>query len=152
MNKDKLQEIISRLNRFRTLNDSDVEETVLWLNMAWLVAEGEESSNHSRAKDTPNEEFRLCSLADLRNKIGITQEALAQRMHERGRGSVHQGEVLKIERGYNSPTVSRLKDYVEALGYTLNIIATKDDGSYSLDVQALTRSRTKDARKKDKGE
>lgn len=152
MNKDKLQEIISRLNRFRTLNDSDVEETVLWLNMAWLVAEGEEGSNHSRAKDTPSEELRLCSLADLRNKVGITQEALAQRMHERGRGSGHQGEVLKIERGYNSPTVSRLKDYVEALGYTLNIIATKDDGSYSLGVQALTRSRTKDARKKDKGE
>ena len=59
---------------------------------------------------------------------------------------------MKIERGYNSPTVSRLKDYVEALGYTLNISATKDDGSYLLDVQALTRSRTKDARKKDKGE
>ena len=148
MNKDKLQEIISRLNRFRTLNDSDVEEAVLWLNIAWLTAEAEMGSNHSRAKDTPSEELRLCSLADLRNKIGITQESLAQRMHERGRGAGHQGEVLKIERGYNSPTVSRLKDYIEALGYTLDIIATKDGSPYPLDVQALTRSRIKDARKK----
>ncbi len=148
MNKDKLQEIISRLNRFRTLNDSDVEEAVLWLNIAWLTVESELGSNHSRAKDTPSEEFRLCSLADLRNKVGITQEALAQRMHERGRGGGYQNEVMRAERGYNSPTVSRLKDYVEALGYTLDIIATKDGSPYPLNVNALTRSRTKDARKK----
>jgi len=150
MDTTQLERIILQLNRFGTINREDHREVLIWLNLALLVAQEEFSPNPPRAKDAPSEEFRLCSLADLRNKIGITQEALAQRMHERGRGAGLQGEVLKIERGYNSPTVSRLKDYVEALGYTLDIIATKDGGSYPLDVQALTRSRTKDARKKDK--
>lgn len=148
MDIQKLESIIWHINRYQKIPDDALQDTLIALNLALLVAQEE----LPRTKDTPSEEFRLCSLADLRNKIGITQESLAQRMHERGRGAGHQGEVLKIERGYNSPTVSRLKDYVEALGYTLDIIATKDGSAYPLDVPALTRSRTKDARKKDKGE
>lgn len=146
MDTKKLENIIWHVNRYQKIPDDAIQDTLIALNLALLVSQEE----LPRAKDTPSEELRLCSLADLRNKVGITQEALAQRMHERGRGAGHQGEVLKIERGYNSPTVSRLKDYVEALGHTLDIIATKDGSSYPLDVQALTRSRTKDARKKDK--
>jgi hypothetical protein len=51
MNEEKLQEIINRLNRFRTLNDSDVDETVLWLNMAWLVADGEIALKYRNIKN-----------------------------------------------------------------------------------------------------
>ncbi len=148
MNIQKLESIIWHINRYQKIPDDALQDIFFALNLALLVAQEE----LPRAKDTPSEEFRLCGLADLRNKVGITQEALAQRMHERGRGAGHQGEVLKIERGYNSPTISRLKDYVEALGYTLDIIASKDGSPYPLDVNELTRSRAKDARKKDKGE
>lgn len=148
MDTKKLENIIWHINRYQKIPDDALQDTLIALNLALLVAQEE----LPRAKDTPSEELRLCSLADLRNKVGITQEALAQRMHERGRGGGYQNEVMRAERGYNSPTVSRLKDYVEALGYTLDIIATKDGSPYPLDVQALTRSRTKDARKKDKGE
>lgn len=148
MDTKKLEEIIWHVNRYQKIPDDAIQDTLIALNIALLVAQEE----LPRAKDTPSEEFRLCSLADLRNKVGITQETLAQRMHERGRGGGYQNEVMRAERGYNSPTVSRLKDYVEALGYTLDIIASKDGSPYPLDVNALTRSRIKDARKKDKGE
>jgi hypothetical protein len=144
MNIQKLESIIWHINRYQKIPDDALQDTLIALNLALLVSQEE----LPRAKDTPSEEFRLCGLADLRNKVGITQEALAQRMRENGREIKFQGDIMKLERGYNSPTVSRLKDYVEALGYTLNISATKDDGSYPLDVNALTRSRTKDARKK----
>lgn len=86
-------------------------------------------------------------LKEIRCNVGITQDVLAQRMRERGRGT-NQGDIMKIENSYNSPTISRLRDYVESLGMTLEISAKNDQGSYLLDLDDLTRSRTKDARKK----
>ena len=144
MDTKKLEEIIWHINRYQKIPDDALQDTLIALNLALLVSQEE----LPRAKDTPSEELRLCSLADLRNKVGITQEALAQRMRENGREIKFQGDIMKLERGYNSPTVSRLKDYIEALGYTLDIIATNDGSPYPLDVNALTRSRIKDARKK----
>lgn len=148
MNKNKLQEIISRLNRFRTLNDSDVEEAVLWLNAALILIE-EQGSNLPRAKDTRDSPIQKLTLTEFRNMVGISQQAHAERMRELGRGNGFQGAIMQMERSYNSPTVSRLNDYLEALGFTLEMIASNDSGSYLMDVGALTRSRAKDARKKD---
>lgn len=143
---DKLEKIIYELNHTKKIPDDAINDALTALNMVLLLLQEDETPP---VKDDFDEKFRFHTLADLRHKVGITQSSLAQRIRERGRSAGLQGEVLKIERGYNSPTVSRLNDYLEALGFTLEMIASNDSGFYLMDVGALTRSRTKDARKKD---
>lgn len=55
MDIDKIKTITSRLIRFRTLNDSDIDEVILWLNVAIILIE-EDGSNLPRGKDTNKHE------------------------------------------------------------------------------------------------
>lgn len=55
MDIDKIKTITSRLIRFRTLNDSDIDEVILWLNVAIILIE-EDGSNLPRGKDTDKHE------------------------------------------------------------------------------------------------
>jgi len=147
MDTTQLERIILQLNRFGTINREDHREVLIWLNLALLVAQEEFSPNPPRAKDTPEPEPSPLSLKDIRSIEGITQDTLAQRMSERGRGKGYQGAIMQIERGYNSPSISTLKDLIECLGFTLGITATRDGISYHLDVNILASSRAKDASK-----
>ena len=146
MNTQKLESIILHLNRYQKLPEDAIQDALIALNLALLVAQEEyPMPEPSRAKDTP--EPSPLSLRDIRKMEGITQDTLAQRMSAKGRGKGYQAQIMHIEKGRNSPSVSTLKDLTECLGFTLGITATRDGVSYPLDVNVLASSRAKDASK-----
>jgi transcriptional regulator with XRE-family HTH domain len=59
------------------------------------------------------------TLRQLRIESGLTQKQLADRLERIGRGSGLQGTVNKMESGRNSPTVGRLKAFLDAAGLEL---------------------------------
>ena len=148
MNTQKLEQIILHLNRYQKLPDDAVQDALIALNLALLVAQEEYPlPEPPRAKDTHEPEPLPLSLRDIRKMEGITQDTLAQRMSAKGRGKGYQAQIMHIEKGRNSPSVSTLKDLTECLGFTLGITATRDGVSYPLDVNVLASSRAKDASK-----
>lgn len=69
------------------------------------------------------------TLRQIRKTAGISQDILAARMAEMRGGSAYQGPISAMERGTSSPTVKRLSDYLEALGFSLKIQAVKIPGT-----------------------
>jgi transcriptional regulator with XRE-family HTH domain len=86
------------------------------------------------------------TLKQLRQDNGVTQEELARRIQGIRGGKAFQGPVSAIESNRNSPTVSRLKDTLNALGFDLSLCATRDRESIPIDLESLlgTASRAKD--------
>ncbi len=80
----------------------------------------------------------MTTLKQLRKGRGISQGALAQLLQEKRGGKGLQGPVSVIESGKVSPTVKRLADIVEALGYSLEIRAkSRGNQAVILDVKSL---------------
>ena len=65
----------------------------------------------------------MTTLKQLRKGRGISQGALAQLLQEKRGGKGLQGPVSVIESGRVSPTVKRLADILDALGYRLELTA-----------------------------
>jgi transcriptional regulator with XRE-family HTH domain len=65
----------------------------------------------------------MTTLKQLRKGRGISQGALAQLLQEKRGGKGLQGPVSVIESGRVSPTVKRLADILNALGYRLELTA-----------------------------
>jgi transcriptional regulator with XRE-family HTH domain len=65
----------------------------------------------------------MTTLKQLRKGRGISQGALAQLLQEKRGGKGLQGPVSVIESGKVSPTVKRLADILDALGYRLELTA-----------------------------
>ena len=78
------------------------------------------------------------TLKQLRKGRGISQGALAQLLQEKRGGKAWQGPISVIEAGKISPTVRRLSDILEALGYTITIsVKAKGEPTVNLDVTSL---------------
>jgi transcriptional regulator with XRE-family HTH domain len=80
----------------------------------------------------------MTTLKQLRKKRGISQGALAQLLQEKRGGKGLQGPVSVIESGKVSPTVKRLADILDALGYRLELTAkARGVSPISLDLASL---------------
>lgn len=66
------------------------------------------------------------TLRQIRKEAGISQDILAARLAEKRGCKAYQGPISAMERGESSPTVRRLFDYLEALGFSLIIQAVKN--------------------------
>jgi transcriptional regulator with XRE-family HTH domain len=103
----------------------------------------------------------MMNLKQLRKGRGMSQDSLARFLQEKRGGKAWQGPISVIESGKVSPTVKRLADIVEALGYSLEIRAkSRGNQAVILDVKSLLGngpgdipagelSRVKDTRVKD---
>ena len=67
----------------------------------------------------------MTTLKQLRKEAGVSQDTLAKTLATIRGGGAYQGPISNIERGEVSPTVKRLSDYLEALGYTLQVTAVR---------------------------
>ena len=87
------------------------------------------------------------TLKQLRQGLGVTQKDLAVRIQAIRGGSALQGPISTIESNQNSPTISRLKDTIEALGFELKITVAQGEEVTELDLDSLLgpSSRAKDA-------
>lgn len=94
------------------------------------------------------------TIRDIRKGCGISQVSLAEILSGIRGGGAFQGPISNIERGEVSPTVRRLSDILEALGYELHIEARKGRERVPLDLASLMGkcSRAKDAPVKDSQE
>jgi transcriptional regulator with XRE-family HTH domain len=103
------------------------------------------------------------TLRQLRKEAGVSQDTLAKQLATIRGGGAYQGPVSVIESCKVSPTVKRLADILEALGYSLEIRAkSRGNQAVILDVKSLLGngprdipvgelSRVKDTRVKDAG-
>ena len=101
------------------------------------------------------------TLREIRKEAGISQDILAARLAEKRGCKAYQGPISAMERGASSPTVKRLADYLEALGYSLRVQAVRVPASSEgggqgeiselLDLESLMGKlpRAKDTRVKD---
>lgn len=91
------------------------------------------------------------TLRDLRKESGISQVSLAEILSGIRGGGAFQGPISNIERGEVSPTVRRLSDILEALGYELRIEARRGRERVPLALESLMGKlpRAKDAPVKD---
>lgn len=69
------------------------------------------------------------TLRQIRKAAKISQDILAARLAEKRGCKAYQGPISAMERGESSPTVKRLADYLEALGFSLRIQAVKIPGT-----------------------
>jgi transcriptional regulator with XRE-family HTH domain len=65
------------------------------------------------------------TLRQLRKEAGVSQDTLAKQLATIRGGGAYQGPISNIESGKVSPTVKRLADYLEALGYKLQVTAIR---------------------------
>lgn len=80
----------------------------------------------------------MTTLKQLRKGRGISQGALALLLQEKRGGKAWQGPVSVIEAGKVSPTVKRLADILEALGYRLELTAkARGAAPIPLDLDSL---------------
>jgi transcriptional regulator with XRE-family HTH domain len=80
----------------------------------------------------------MTTLKQLRKGRGISQGALAQLLQEKRGGKGLQGPISVIEAGKISPTVKRLADILDALGYRLELTAkTRGAAPIPLDLASL---------------
>jgi predicted transcriptional regulator len=84
-----------------------------------------------RGEMSPESQETLASmpLDKMRKARSMTQVAVAERLH------VDQGSVSKLE-GRTDMYLSTLREYVEALGGTLELRADFPDGSINIDLHA----------------
>jgi ribosome-binding protein aMBF1 (putative translation factor) len=81
------------------------------LHQKWL-----ENSKYQEAFNAMEAEFNLAqALIETRTRIGLTQEALAQRM------KTTQSVIARMESGKSLPSASTLKKFAEATGTRLKI-------------------------------
>ena len=91
----------------------------------------------------------MVTLKQLRKGRGVSQTDLAAMLQDTRGGKGYQGPISAIESGRNSPTVKRLFDILDALGYELRITAkAKGEPIVTLDLGSLLGEppRAKDAR------
>lgn len=81
------------------------------------------------------------TLKDLRERKKLTQKDLSVRLIGKGRGKGHQTTVLRLERGVCDPSVNRIKDLVEVMGYDLKILILDGSEVFELDIASLTRAK-----------
>lgn len=88
------------------------------------------------------------TLRELRKEAGVSQETLAHLLATIRGGGAYQGPISNIERGEVSPTVKRLSDILEVLGFELRIEARKGKERVILDLASLLgkSTRAKDTR------
>lgn len=91
------------------------------------------------------------TIRELRKEAGVSQETLATILSGIRGGNGYQGPISNIERGEVSPTVKRLADILEALGYELTIYAEKRGSKpVKMDLGSLLgRSRAKNTTESD---
>lgn len=77
------------------------------------------------------------TLRQLRIEAGLTQKQLADKLETIGRGSGLQGTIQKMESGKHSPTIARLRDFLEAAGLEL-VLAVKNSETEELSELCLT--------------
>ena len=97
---------------------------------SWAKIRGEmplESQAHLDAR--LEETLASMPLDKMRKARSLTQVAVAERLH------VDQGSVSKLE-GRTDMYLSTLREYVEALGGTLELRADFPDGSINIDLHA----------------
>jgi len=89
----------------------------------------------------------MMTLKQLRQSLGVTQKDLAIRIQSIRGGGALQGPISTIESNHNSPTISRLKDTLEALGFELRLYVVQGQKVTKLDLESLLgpSSRAKDA-------
>jgi hypothetical protein len=73
------------------------------------------------------------TLKELRTMAGVSQETLADRLDSR------QSQITQIESGRNSPTIRRLCETLEALGYSIELYAIAGERRHRVDLEPLTR-------------
>ena len=97
---------------------------------SWAKIRGEMSlESQARMDARLKETLASMPLDKLRKARSLTQVAVAERLH------VDQGSVSKLE-GRTDMYLSTLREYVEALGGTLELRADFPDGSINIDLHA----------------
>lgn len=97
---------------------------------SWAQIRGEMSpESQARMDERLKETLATMPLDKLRKARSMTQVAVAERLH------VDQGSVSKLE-GRTDMYLSTLREYVEALGGTLELRADFPDGSINIDLHA----------------
>lgn len=87
------------------------------------------------------------TLKDLRERKKLTQKDLSVRLIGKGRGKGHQTTIQRMELGVGAPTITRLKDVFEVMGYDFKVIIQDGTETFELDLSSLTRA--KDAREQE---
>lgn len=94
----------------------------------WSKLRGEMSQESRAPMDAQlKETLATMPLDKMRKARSLTQTAVAERLH------VDQGSVSKLE-GRTDMYLSTLREYVEALGGTLELRADFPDGSINIDL------------------
>ena len=96
-----------------------------WKNIRGEMAPESQARLDARLKET----LASMPLDKMRKARSLTQVAVAERLH------VDQGSVSKLE-GRTDMYLSTLREYVEALGGTLELRADFPDGSINIDLHA----------------
>jgi len=97
---------------------------------SWTKIRGEMPLESQARLDARLEEtLASMPLDKMRKARSLTQVAVAERLH------VDQGSVSKLE-GRTDMYLSTLREYVEALGGTLELRADFPDGSINIDLHA----------------
>ncbi|MBW4038801.1 helix-turn-helix domain-containing protein [Granulicella arctica] len=97
---------------------------------SWAKIRGEMPLESQARLDARLEEtLASMPLDKMRKARSLTQVAVAERLH------VDQGSVSKLE-GRTDMYLSTLREYVEALGGTLELRADFPDGSINIDLHA----------------
>ncbi|WP_263385913.1 helix-turn-helix domain-containing protein [Granulicella arctica] len=97
---------------------------------SWAKIRGEMPLESQARLDARLEEtLASMPLDKMRKAPSLTQVAVAERLH------VDQGSVSKLE-GRTDMYLSTLREYVEALGGTLELRADFPDGSINIDLHA----------------
>lgn len=95
----------------------------------WSEVRGKMSQESRARMDARLQEAIACMPLDkLRKARSLTQTAVAERLH------IDQGSVSKIE-SRTDMYLSTLREYVEALGGTLELRADFPDGSVNIELQ-----------------
>jgi DNA-binding XRE family transcriptional regulator len=95
---------------------------------SWAKIRGEMSpERQSRMDSRLKEALASMPLDKMRKARSLTQVAVAERLH------VDQGSISKLE-GRTDMYLSTLREYVEALGGTLELRADFPDGSINIDL------------------
>ena len=87
------------------------------------------AESRTRMDERLKEALASMPLDKMRKARSMTQTAVAERLH------VDQGSVSKLE-GRTDMYLSTLREYVEALGGTLELRADFSDGSINIDLHA----------------
>lgn len=85
----------------------------------------------------------MMTLRQLRIHHGITMRKLAELLSSKRGGDGYEASLSRLEKQLHSPTIERLRDVVEAMGFELEVNAVKNGEKIPLDL-----TRAKDTSKK----